>query len=150
MAHREAAYLLNTYIEGLRDLLFDPPFLTEDDLSSPPTLLELGSGTGIVAETCAARLADFDGALIVATDLPEVCPLLDQNLHQRIAGSSRPSAPKVLVRSLTWGSALEARYMATQLGYLPSSQRTISTSPQHLTHVICSDLVRLSPSKDSR
>lgn len=143
-ASREAAYALVTYIKGSHELVFDPPFLAEGEPYQPPIILELGSGTGIVAQACADRLADLSGVRVIVTDLPEVCPLLEQNLHQQItASTSRPSAPKILVRPLTWGSEAEACAIATELGYLPSGQRGISPSPQYLTHVICSDLVRV-------
>ena len=52
---REAAYLLIRYIEDPPDVIFDPPFLTEDEISQPLTILELGSGTGIVAAFCAEK-----------------------------------------------------------------------------------------------
>lgn len=142
MAYREAAYALNAYIESAPSLIFDPPFLSEEETGRPLTILELGSGTGIVAKTCADRLADRGDIFVIVTDLPEVCPLLEQNLQHEIAASARPSAPKVLVRPLTWGSKSQACNIATELGYLPSSQQEISSSPQYITRVICSDLVR--------
>lgn len=134
--HREAAYLLNTYIQSPRDLLFDPALLDEDVCARPLNILELGSGTGIVSATLAQQLTEHDATLVV-TDLPEVCPLLEKNLRQHIC---RMSGPKVLVRPLTWGNQQEALNISTELGWhLPSSPTT--SSSQFLTHVICSDLV---------
>ncbi|KAJ3554716.1 hypothetical protein NM688_g2960 [Phlebia brevispora] len=134
----EAAYLLSTYIQAPRDVLFDPPFLLRDDFSGPLTILELGSGTGIVAAACADQLIGQDTTLIV-TDLPEVCPLLEQNLQEYLPPATCASAPKVLVRPLTWGSDLEANNIAAELG---SHRSILPTSPSArcLTHVICSDL----------
>lgn len=134
--HREAAYLLNTYIQCPRDLLFDPALLDGDDCTRPLSILELGSGTGIVSATLAEHLTERDATLVV-TDLPEVCPLLEQNLQQHI---SRRSAPRVLVRPLSWGNSQEAMNIAVELGCL-SSNSTATSGSQHLTHIICSDLV---------
>lgn len=143
--YREAAYLLNAYIEGTCGVTFDPPFLVEDDLPGPLNILELGSGTGIVAATIVERLFGQEHTVVV-TDLPEVCPLLEQNLRKYITGDvDRPSAPKVLVRPLSWGSNIEAYNIAAELGCDPSSEGTAPTPPRHLTHVVCSDLVSTCP-----
>lgn len=98
--------------------------------------MELGSGTGIVSATWAEQLTERNATLVV-TDLPEVCPLLEQNLQQHIF---RTSALKVLVRPLTWGNSQEAMNIAVELGCLSSGSTTIPPS-QYLTHIICSDLV---------
>lgn len=130
--------MLNAYIQSPPNLLFDPPFWVEEDLSCKPAILELGSGTGIVAETLAERLHGCRATLVV-TDLPEVCPLLTKNLHRHTSDKARPTAPTVLVRPLTWGSESEACEIAVELGRILS--RTEAPTLPHITHVVCSDLV---------
>jgi len=68
---REAAYALLQYIQPPADLIFDPPFIPVSPSQSPMTILELGSGTGIVA-SCIANVLDASEHIFIATDLPEV------------------------------------------------------------------------------
>lgn len=64
--------------------------------------------------------------LIIATDLENVCPLLQENL----VGSAPSSASaKVLVRPLAWGNQSHTDDILREL------------SQRQLTHIICSDLV---------
>ena len=87
-------------------------------------MIELGSGTGLIA----ARLAPYlrEGKdLFVATDLPEVCDLLRKNLEDQ--------STVLEVHPLTWANHLDALAIATTL--------RLGTE-HHLTHIICSDLVR--------
>ncbi len=129
---------MNSYIDNPAHWLFDPPFFNPDESSRPLTILELGSGTGVVAAHCAPRLT-HQGHTLVVTDLPEVCPLLQRNLQQYLAESHhRPSAPKVLVRPLSWGNNEHACNIAAELGYC---SHDAASSACYLTHVICSDLV---------
>lgn len=69
--------------------------------------------------------------ILIATDLENVCPLLDENLSTAVNKSpriGRPS-PQILVRPLEWGNPDHAVKIFNELG------------PRSLTHIICSDLV---------
>lgn len=68
--HREAAYAMISYICPHNTLEFDPPFF-DASRSQCSTIIELGSGSGLVASVVAQMLQpgkDF----FIATDLPEV------------------------------------------------------------------------------
>lgn len=135
LSRREASAALKSYIEGDSDLEFDPPFLRED--CNELVLLELGSGTGVVASTLAERLAHKKYTLFV-TDLPDVCPLLEKNLTKFIRHTTEPSPSestgRVLVRPLAWGNNEHALKISEELSYLCAHDN-------YLTHIICSDLV---------
>ncbi|KAJ7170806.1 putative methyltransferase-domain-containing protein [Mycena crocata] len=118
----EAAYALNSYIKPPAGYVFDPPLFP--DARKQLKTIELGSGSGIVAATMAAMLHCTD--IMVVTDLPEVCPLLEHNLQPHLGGS-------ILVRPLSWGNSQHAVNIAEELSKL-------SGSP-HITHILCSDLV---------
>ena len=136
---REAAYLLTLYFNASPSHAFDPPF--DPHGASQLTVVELGSGTGIVGLKLAERLARTrtdSSNLVVLTDLPEVCPLLQENLQQHAALTERD----VWVRALPWGSRAHADTLAEELGLRadpPSDAR-----PRYPTHIVCSDLVRVS------
>jgi len=127
-----------------------PDLDAEDCPPNSLTVLELGSGTGIIiaklAETISQGANDVptgqfqvsvplspclksgpsfhtDG-LLIATDLDNVCPLLDENLSSAAQGS------RVLVRPLEWGNPNHPLKIFNELG------------SRSLTHIICSDLVR--------
>ncbi|KAJ6513066.1 putative methyltransferase-domain-containing protein [Mycena sanguinolenta] len=119
----EAAYALNTYIKPPVDFVFDPP-LFPDAARKNARIVELGSGTGIVAATMAAVLHKSD--VMFVTDLPQVCPLLEQNLHRFFDGALR-------VRPLSWGNSQHALSIAEELSKLQDEP--------YLTHILCSDLV---------
>lgn len=70
--------------------------------------------------------------VLVATDLANVCPLLDQNLSSAAEESRRIDRPRprILVRPLEWGNPDHTLKVFDELG------------PRNLTHIICSDLVR--------
>lgn len=111
---------------------FDPePFtgkLLLQNERRPITAIELGSGTGFVAAHIAAWLRpDLD--LLLATDLPEVCTLLEANLR---------SCPAVKVLPLAWGSRENACAVPGELGTLSLERKT-----RYPTHILCSDLVCL-------
>lgn len=108
------------YVRSPLEFTFDPPFLAT---TSPRTILELGSGTGVVA-AAVARVVDQREDLVIATDLPEVCPLLDKNLR---------TSPNTLVRPLAWGDENTERELASEL--------FSGLNPRTLTYIICSDLV---------
>ncbi|KAF8206240.1 putative methyltransferase-domain-containing protein [Mycena galopus ATCC 62051] len=120
----EAAYALNTYIKPPADYIFDPPLFSDHGTRKSARMVELGSGTGIVAATMATVLRAGD--IMFVTDLPQVCPLLEQNLQQFLDGPIR-------VRPLSWGSSQHALSIAGELS-------EVQDTP-YLTHIICSDLV---------
>ena len=125
-----------------------PPQTAQDDIdmsigTTSITALELGSGTGFIA----ARVAEWlrpDLDLLVATDLPDVCPLLETNLRH---------SPTVRVRPLAWGNAAHAQAISEELGLLNVNQALPHASTggpaRHRyrvpTHILCSDLVCPSP-----
>jgi methylase of polypeptide subunit release factors len=112
------------YISRPLHLEFDEPFVFPETKEAL-TILELGSGTGIVASTLFATLATTGRHILYATDLPEVCPLLEENLRSEMAcGSSQ-----LAVRPLRWGSSKHAEAIAAEL------------DSKRLTYIICSDLV---------
>lgn len=132
------------------DLEFDPPFF--DDGSQDygcPTLIELGSGTGIVAARI-ARAFLSDG-VVIATDLPDVCPLLERNLHAHTGSLLTPDLSKsgcgnMFVRPLSWGNLDHAMLIEREFGFRGNTSSTDDApwkarSCNRLTHVICSDLV---------
>ncbi|KAF7312502.1 hypothetical protein MIND_00263900 [Mycena indigotica] len=112
----EAAYVLNTYIKPPRNLVFDPPFTPFD---GPNRIVELGSGTGMNA-AMVAGLLDPSRDILFATDLPEVCPLLERNLR---------SHKSIHIQPLAWGNSQHAINLQSKLNNEP------------LTHILCSDLV---------
>lgn len=132
----EASYILLSYLDcSNRDapdqLEFDPPPFTRMACADPLTIIELGSGTGLVASRIAEHLR-VDRDLLLATDLPDVCGLLESNLQ---------ACPAIRVQPLTWGSMEDAVALAISLG-LTTPGADEAPSPRHPTHIICSDLVR--------
>src|ERR1700722_6944261 len=124
--HREAAYAMDFYVQSPADVDFDPPFTLSTEL--PMTVLELGSGTGMVASRIADKFHNPGRDLIIVTDLPDVCPLLKANLGgQENLG--------ILVRPLAWGNSEHALRLASEL--FPGND----FHPRFLTHIVCSDLV---------
>ncbi|KAL0954350.1 hypothetical protein HGRIS_003345 [Hohenbuehelia grisea] len=136
----EAAYALNLYIDPPADWSFDPPFVLNPN--APQTLIELGSGTGIVGKRISNRLVPHRD-LIIVTDLAEVCfpafemtpimlkpskvcPLLEQNLYMQ-------QNHTVVVRPLAWGSFADAESVLSDV--------LLRRTPPFLTRIICSDLV---------
>jgi hypothetical protein len=65
--------------------------------------------------------------MIIATDLENVCPLLQENLVQ-----AEETRVDVLVRPLAWGNYAHVQGICEGL----------SQKQRRLTHIICSDLVR--------
>ncbi|KAI0950798.1 hypothetical protein AcW1_008007 [Taiwanofungus camphoratus] len=132
----EASYAMLAYLDRnvpSNDLEFDPsPFTSANlsALSNPLAVIELGSGTGLVA----ARVAEYliqDRDVLYATDLADVCPLLENNLRE---------CPTVRVLPLAWGDMQHALDIACGL-HLHSLGPSSSVSPRYPTHIICSDLV---------
>ncbi|CAL1717094.1 unnamed protein product [Somion occarium] len=131
----EAAYVLKRYIHGDDQYIFDPPFFSADDFDSRLLLLELGSGTGIIASEIAQHLAGRQD-IIVATDLPEVCPLLEKNLLPANDNDTFLT-PSVFVHPLAWGDIKHTRDLHQKVFNLHGH---LGTNTQ-LTHIVCSDLV---------
>ncbi|KAF8557121.1 hypothetical protein OG21DRAFT_1505750 [Imleria badia] len=127
----EAAYALCAYIDpvdgDVRD--FDPPFA--EDL--PLGVIELGSGTGVLAARVARaiRRATRPGGFVIATDLPDVCPLLQHNfgITPCTREGNRSKSDVVFVRPLAWGNLDHVAAIAREFG------------ARRLTHIVCSDLV---------
>jgi len=116
-------------------LEFDPPPFTEISskaCAEPLTIIELGSGTGLVASRIAGHL-QFGRDILVATDLPDVCPLLESNLQE---------CPTARVIPLAWGNTADVQSLASYLGTQPSSLRDVEEI-RRPTHIVCSDLVCL-------
>ncbi|TFY77721.1 hypothetical protein EWM64_g6292 [Hericium alpestre] len=128
----EAAYVLMQYLDGLPDIEFDPPFVVPER-STPLTVLELGSGTGVVGIALARKLAAAgrDQDRVILTDLEDVCPLLQENLERHGASLQR----LVDVRPLAWGCVEHATRIAEELGLHGT------TGQRRLSHILCSDLV---------
>ncbi|KAL1694390.1 putative methyltransferase-domain-containing protein [Schizophyllum commune] len=120
----EASYIMEEYLNP--KAILDPP---EDGSGSgaPKVILELGSGTGLLSARMAELASPED--LIIATDLPEVCPLIEKNIGATI----KHSACSVAVRPLAWADAADLEALRTEY----------FSSPNHkaLTHIACSDLV---------
>ncbi|KAL1660630.1 putative methyltransferase-domain-containing protein [Schizophyllum commune] len=120
----EASYIMEEYLNP--KAILDPP---EDGSGSgaPKVILELGSGTGLLSARMAELASPED--LIIATDLPEVCPLIEKNIGATI----KHSACSVAVRPLAWADAADLEALRTEY----------FSSPNHkaLTHIVCSDLV---------
>ena len=70
-------------------------------------------------------------AVLIATDLENVCPLLNENLSAAANKSGRIDypGPRILVRPLEWGNSNHMLKIFSEL------------NPRSLTHIICSDLV---------
>ncbi|CCL99289.1 uncharacterized protein FIBRA_01305 [Fibroporia radiculosa] len=132
----EASYALLAYLDPSdhrAGIEFDPvPFTLAT--SRPPSqglvVIELGSGTGLVA----SRLADGlvpERDLLLATDLPDVCTLLGSNLA---------ASPAACVCPLSWGNSDDVRSVGSLLGVCISAGELV-VSARFPTHIICSDLV---------
>lgn len=130
-----------------------PDLSDVEDAPKPLTILELGSGTGIIIAKLAEILSDRDAndvpvgwfqislsscllnphtdGVLIATDLGNVCPLLDENLLASANRSGRIDhpGPRILVRPLEWGNPSHTLKIFSELG------------SRSLTHIICSDLV---------
>lgn len=134
--NREASHAMLAYLDPLSPLEFDPPPPTSSISSGglpsiPVTGVELGSGTGFVAARVAGWLQPGHD-LLIATDLPDVCEMLETNLR---------ACPAARVRPLAWGSREHVNNIADELGL------SVGSLPRRqLTHVLCSDLVCPRPS----
>jgi len=89
----EAAYAMMSYIRPAGNLIFDPPIFDPMMSNERHVIIELGSGSGLVASTIASMLKPGRDRFI-ATDLPEVCstfscPALELRYRKRSALCSR-------------------------------------------------------------
>ena len=156
--YRDAAYLLVDYmnLSILGEKRFDPPCsLTwiSDENPRPRTIIELGSGIGYVGLgliDVLCRLGRSDN--IILTDLPDVCPLLEEKLHTAIQSNGEfPKTVRWAVEPLPWGDEGYVRRLANILGVVSATgletckTQTLTDSPP-LTHIVCSDLVNQNPS----
>ena len=110
---------------------FDPPCSLVNSSKSIYTIIELGSGTGYVGLKVAKYLHERgrDSDLIVLTDLPAVCPLLERNCDR---SRQKHGVTNTTVAPLSWGSYDDASALER---YLRENEG------RSITHVICSDLV---------
>jgi len=119
---------------GHNDWDFDPPFIGKR-LQPMMTILELGAGTGIVTSRIHETVATREQDIVISTDLPDVCPLLETNLKETLSHTVPPCST-LRVRPLAWGNACHAIEIGTELGLAMDSRE-----PHYLTHIVCSDLV---------
>ncbi|KAF8348927.1 putative methyltransferase-domain-containing protein [Amanita rubescens] len=132
----EAAYALSLYVQPAADLEFDPPFISSSD-RKPVSMIELGSGAGLVAAAIANKLESPDD-LLIATDLPEVCQLLHANLRSN-------SSPLLAVRPLAWGNIQHASNVTSELltVYFPNLFAPLLRSLIHLTSLPSSETPKI-------
>ncbi|KIJ67030.1 hypothetical protein HYDPIDRAFT_128613 [Hydnomerulius pinastri MD-312] len=128
----EAAYALSNYVTCNGALEFEPQFIDDKLANVAIVAIELGSGTGIVSARLAQSISSSRLDCIIATDLPDVCPLLERNLHGEFAQNH------VFVRPLAWGNLDHAKDIAVEFGL--SQTPDVGGSSRQLTHIICSDL----------
>ncbi|KAF8802486.1 hypothetical protein BYT27DRAFT_7261022 [Phlegmacium glaucopus] len=134
----EASYAMTFYIHPSSGFEFDPPLIDGSRNSEKITIVELGSGSGMVAFSLAKLLKPGYDRLIV-TDLPEVCPLLQANLDAANlpTGSLSTNGKLVSVRPLSWGNHHDAVALVSEHFTEQSAQHSVVP----VTHIICSDLV---------
>lgn len=150
---REAAHIMVQYLrQPSLNIDYDPScsiFSTEPRRSC--TILELGSGNGFVGINLARQLHGSRqvGDLIVLTDLPDVCSLLEENvaLELRELGTSHEvgqKTPDIRVQPLSWGVS---GYATKLLSFLQDRSRDSTCDAFEVsstfTHIICSDLVSI-------
>ncbi|KIJ12788.1 hypothetical protein PAXINDRAFT_117737 [Paxillus involutus ATCC 200175] len=145
----ESAHAMASYASSDSPLEFDPPFVDDPrELEEAPFVaIELGSGTGAVAARIAREIRPSSGGFIVATDLPDVCPLLNQNLGVRTPPTrvtdkgARTNENNMFVRPLAWGNLDHAMSLAKEFGLSQNRPCADVNESRRLTHIICSDLV---------
>ncbi|KAF9480511.1 hypothetical protein BDN70DRAFT_905714 [Pholiota conissans] len=137
----EASYAMTSYIDPPPNLDFDPPLFnaSESESSRSIAIVELGSGSGLVASTL-STLLNPSRDYLVATDLPEVCKLLEANLKAISPLSSSNASvrgPGVTIFPVSWGNHDDALALASAFRDEATNRLTFGS----LTHIICSDLV---------
>ncbi|KAG6891368.1 hypothetical protein C0992_008079 [Termitomyces sp. T32_za158] len=123
----EAAYFLSRYVDPPSNVKFDPLFVGPSTVPCR-IILELGSGAGMTSSYIAGILNKED--ILIATDLPDVCPLLESNIR----ASTTSIVSSIYVRPLAWGNENHGSAIASEL--LTNQESSIP-----LTHVVCSDLI---------
>ncbi|KIK91604.1 hypothetical protein PAXRUDRAFT_34878 [Paxillus rubicundulus Ve08.2h10] len=145
----ESAHAMANYASSDSPLEFDPPFVDDPRgrFFAPLVAIELGSGTGAVAARIVREIRPNSGGFIIATDLPDVCPLLNQNLGVRPPPTRAPGndahtkEDDLFVRPLEWGNLDHAMSLAKEFGLSLDCWYSKVDEPRRLTHIICSDLV---------
>ncbi|KAF9223897.1 hypothetical protein BS17DRAFT_754019 [Gyrodon lividus] len=120
----ESAHALSSYVNSDSSLEFDPPFVDDSrgPEGAPFVAIELGSGTGAVAARIARVIPPGLGGFIVVTDLPDVCPLLEDNLGVRTpptratGNGTHTREDFVFVRPLAWGNLDHATSITEEFG----------------------------------
>ncbi|KAF8841800.1 hypothetical protein BDN67DRAFT_1002090 [Paxillus ammoniavirescens] len=138
-----------SYASSDSPLEFIPPFVDDPRglEEAPFVAIELGSGTGAVTARIAREMHPSSGGFIVATDLPDVCPLLNQNLGVRTPptratdNGTHTKEGILFVRPLAWGNLDHAMSLAKEFGLSQDCRYTDVNESRRLTHIICSDLV---------
>ncbi|CAK5268451.1 unnamed protein product [Mycena citricolor] len=122
----EAAYLLIQYLVPIAEVTYEPLFAPSAD---GIRVVELGSGSGIVANTMSTRLRP-DRDIMYSTDLPEVKTLFRVSAARAQPQTASPSARRAYpCETAIMGNAEHASQLLKQL------------APSNITHVLCSDLV---------
>ncbi len=150
---REAADVLIDYFSARNGVnptcsIFD--FMTSSKLDrNTRGIVELGSGTGYVGLRLSEMLVDLGrrNDLVILTDLPDVCPLLEKNLRSTYSrlrtetGTEKGVALNAITKfaPLSWGNYDEASSLAEN--FVGNIKREI----HQLTHIVCSDLVSILP-----
>jgi hypothetical protein len=114
-----------SYLSNIASPNIEPAFIAPESQST--TILELGAGMGVVGLTLAETLSGSGRTRdqIILTDLPDVCPLLEENLRSY----SFLVQLLVSVEPLAWGNETHAMNVLKKL------------QPRPVSHIICSDLV---------
>ncbi|KAJ3778089.1 putative methyltransferase-domain-containing protein [Lentinula raphanica] len=132
----EAAYILKIYLDPPVNLSFDPPSPYEIRSSESIRAIELGSGSGMIGISIAPCLKSHLHDLLVLTDLPEVCPLLESNVKDAFGDSGSSLHDLIHVRPLAWGNVEHVQNIESDL---MAGQYSCGMGP--FTHILCSDLV---------
>jgi hypothetical protein len=94
----------------LPSIASSPPLAHLFAAPTPPKILELGAGTGLLGLAAACL---FPGASVVLTDLPLIVPNLAHNVSlNRATVEARGGGGTADAAALTWGGAVDARFAA--------------------------------------
>ncbi|KLO17421.1 hypothetical protein SCHPADRAFT_168515 [Schizopora paradoxa] len=108
-------------------------------------IVELGSGTGYVGLKLSELLFEQDEreTLVILTDLPDVCPLLEKNLQSLCSRVGNELNTVTKIAPLSWGNHIETLAIFENLMRAPSSYKDddVHEEIHPLSHIVCSDLV---------